>query len=205
MAHQRRWTLLVLALAAVSTFCGTPAAQDAAGSSAAQGSSGSAEIAAKVGDREITLAEVDDLLKTRNQKAYQAYYDARKQILDQLVNEAVVGAEAESRGMSLEALQAEVVKDQPAISDDQIRAFFESNKSRMGGRTLEQMNEQIRNHLASQQNQGKIVAWISDLKKKAGVKVYLEPPRMDVKVAANDPSKGPEGAPILLVEYSDFQ
>ena len=103
MANQRKWTLLVLALAAASTFCGAPAAQDSAGSSAAP-AGGSSEVAAKVGDREITFAEVDELLKKRNQKAYQAYYDARKKILDQLINEEVVGAEAEAKGASALAL-----------------------------------------------------------------------------------------------------
>jgi hypothetical protein len=205
MAQQPRWTLLVLALAAACTFCGAPEAKDKAEKSSSPAASGSSEVAAKVGDREITLAQVDEILKQRNQKAYQAYYDARKQILDQMITEELVAAEAEAQGKSVQDLQADVVKDQPAITDEQVNAFYEQNKSRMGGRTLEQLSEQIRNHLVSQQNQGVLVTWINGLKQKAGVKVFLEPPRMDVKIAANDPSKGPEGAPILLVEYSDFQ
>ena len=47
--------------------------------------------------------------------------------------------------------------------------------------------------------------FVANLKKEAGIEIYLDPPRSDVKIAANDPKKGPEGAPITLVEFSDFQ
>jgi hypothetical protein len=34
----------------------------------------------------------------------------------------------------------------------------------------------------------------------------LQPPRMDVKAAADDPAKGgPATAPVQIVEFSDFQ
>jgi protein-disulfide isomerase len=33
----------------------------------------------------------------------------------------------------------------------------------------------------------------------------LEPPRVEVTLAANDPSRGPAAAPVTIVEYSDYQ
>jgi len=117
----------------------------------------------------------------------------------------VVKMEAESRGVTPQDLQDELVKDSIPVTDAEIDAFYTSQQSRMGGKSLDQMREQIRTHLLTTKNQSKILAYVSDLKRKAGVKVMIEPPRVEVKVAANDPAKGPLDAPILLVEYSDFQ
>ena len=43
----------------------------------------------------------------------------------------------------------------------------------------------------------------TDLRKRANVEVMLEAPR--VTVAAEGPSVGPAGAPVTIVEFSDFQ
>ena len=103
-------------------------------------------------------------------------------------------------------MNAEVIPlSRPDITDAEIQAFFAQNQARMGGQTLEQMTPQIRQHLQNQRISTVMRDFVTDLKKKAGVQVYLEPPRSEVKIAANDPKKGPEGAPITLVEYSDFQ
>src|SRR5439155_24982139 len=39
---------------------------------------------------------------------------------------------------------------------------------------------------------------------KYGVKVMMDPPRVQVSLD-NDPSRGPEKAPITIVEFSDYQ
>jgi hypothetical protein len=75
----------------------------------------------------------------------------------------------------------------------------------MGGRPLEEMKPQIVGHLSGQRGSQVMQSYVADLKKKAGVRILLAPPRSDVKIAANDPRKGPDGAPITLIEFSDFQ
>ena len=45
----------------------------------------------------------------------------------------------------------------------------------------------------------------ASIKAKHEVKIHLDPPRVSVTIAANDPTKGPAGAPIQILEYSDFQ
>jgi hypothetical protein len=201
MIQQRKWTLLVLALFAAGSglFCGSPAAQDASEQST------SPEVAARVGDRTISLVELDEVVKKQNATAYQAFYDARRAALEQMISEMVINIEAESRGVTVEDLQNELIKTSEPVSDAEIEAFFTSQQSRMGGRSLDQMREQIKTHLLTTKNQTKIVAYVNDLKRKSGVKVMLSPPRIELTAAANEPSKGPQDAPILLVEYSDFQ
>src|SRR5262249_33650595 len=45
--------------------------------------------------------------------------------------------------------------------------------------------------------------FVDELRKAAGVKVLLEPPRADVK--AEGPSVGGANAPVTIVEFSDFE
>jgi hypothetical protein len=200
MARKNRWTLLVLLLAAAGSglFCGAPSAQDPGADAS------SSSVVARVGDREITDEELDEQLRIRNAKAYQAYYDARRAILDDMITTMVAESEAEAKGVSIDQLMIEASGDQE-VTDAEIDSFYEQNKNRMGGRTLEQMRDQIRTHLVTTKGREDRLAYVEELKRKAGVKILIEPPRMEVKIAAHDPSMGSEEAPILLVVYSDFQ
>jgi hypothetical protein len=174
-------------------------------SSQADGTSGDDSIAAKVGDVVITNAQLDEETSKKDAKAFQAYYDAKKRVLDQMINQQLIDGELEKRGIDQSQLQTELMSDLAAVTDAEVQAFFTQNQGQMGGRTLDQVGPQVTQHLTNQRRSGVMNGFMADLKKKAGVQIMLTPPRMDVKVAANDPRKGAEGAPITLVEFSDFQ
>ena len=163
-------------------------------------------VVARIGDETITLDELDAQLQKTNPKAYQEIFDARRAALDQLISERLLTAEAESRGISRVQLQQDLASGLPAVTDAEIAGFYNQNKARMGNRTLEQMSDQVRTFIVRSKQEQAMTNLLNDLRQKSGVKVLMEAPRMDVKVAANDPVQGgPEGAPILLVEFSDFQ
>jgi hypothetical protein len=126
-------------------------------------------------------------------------------MLDRMISERVLDAEVARRGTTMNGLQTELAATLPPVTDAEIQTFFNQNKARLGGRSLEEMKPQIEQHLSGLKSQQALQALVNDLKSKAGARILLEPPRVEVKIAANDPRKGPEGAPITLVEYSDFQ
>jgi protein-disulfide isomerase len=37
------------------------------------------------------------------------------------------------------------------------------------------------------------------------VEIYLDPPRVEAEIVAANPSRGPEDAPVVLIEYTDYQ
>lgn len=205
---------LAIAVAATSA-CAAEKAGGAAGAGSTEsagqaasggGSNGGGEIAAKVGDETITTKELDAFLMTTNAKAVQTYYNARRAALDQMIAQRLMDAEAATRGVSREALQQQILSGAPAVGDAEIQAFYDQNKARLQNRALDdQLKGQIRTYLGSQGQQQVVAKFIDDLKKKSGVTVSLEPPRVEVRIAANDPYKGKEGAPVQIVEYSDFQ
>jgi len=173
--------------------------------SQADGKNADPSIVAKVGDVAITNAELEKELRKRDAKAFQAYYDAKKRVLDLMITQHVIDAEILKRGINESTLRAEITSGVSQVSEAEVQAFYAQNQAQMGGRTLEQVGPQIVQHLQGQRTQGVMSDFIGGLKKQAGVQIMLDPPRTDVKIASNDPRKGAEGAPITLVEFSDFQ
>jgi hypothetical protein len=197
-------------LLALATFviavagCGGTADGPSSASSSPGGSA--TDVAARIGDHEITLNEVDLKVKQTDIKPFQALYDARKQALEALVADHLLETEASERGIEKEALMAqEVTAKVETPTAEQIQSFYDQRKNVMQGRTLEQVSGQIQSFLTTQSRQAAMNALLAGIKEKHPVKMSLEVPRVPVTVAANDPTKGPVGAPIQILEFSDFQ
>jgi protein-disulfide isomerase len=82
-----------------------------------------------------------------------------------------------------------------------VSAFFDERQ--LQG-SLEQLTPQIRNYLKGQARAAQLAAFMAILENQYDVERHLEPMRVEV---ATDgfPSKGPEDAPVTIVEFSDFQ
>lgn len=188
------------ALLAVTLGCGGPTPQAAGGAT-----TGDAFIA-RVGDRTLTLEEVDKQARARFSDAYQALYDARRETINAWIAEQVLEVAAAEQGLSQEELIArEIDAKLTPVTDEDVSSFYASNKGRMGQATLEQMQERIRQFLRNQQRQEAYQGYLAKLRSGTNVAVLLEPPRSEVVVAANDPSIGPENAPVQIVAWSEFQ
>jgi hypothetical protein len=186
-------------------FFGIACSADATAESAEESTS-SSNVAAKVGDRIITMDEVDNAARQANMKAFQALYDARRQALDQMISETLLESEASSRGLTVqELIQQEVTDKVQPVTDAEVQAFYDQNKGRVGGQTMEQVGPQIRQYLERQKQTTAMQGMLDGLTQAGAVTVNLEPPRVDIVVAANEMSVGPPDAKITIVEYSDFQ
>ena len=165
-----------------------------------------AKPAATVGKKTISMAEVDERAKSISMKPYQALFDARKAALDQLVEEALLDTEAKKRGIKkAKLIQDEITAKIAPITDADAKVWYDKNPNRVRGREYEQVKPTILRFLATDGETQARKSFIDGLKKGANVKLSLEPPRVTVKVAANDPRKGPKGAAVQIVEFSDFQ
>jgi protein-disulfide isomerase len=103
-------------------------------------------------------------------------------------------------------LEQELEKRAKPVSDADVQQFFDANKDRAQGRTLDELRPTIVAFLASQREQQSRAQLVDELKKKrTDVKVLLDPPRVTVKLELHDPAIGPESAPVTMVEFSDYQ
>jgi protein-disulfide isomerase len=193
---------LILTTAVTLLACSSAPAQ--------QVSSGS-DVAARVGDRAITMQELDERWRTaspaEHAEATQKLYDGRKNALNDIVAEMLIGTAAKAKGMSAAAFEeAEITSRVKPITDADIVAFYQANQNQMQGRSLDMMTSAILRYLQEQQRTTARQALIADLQKAgAPVRVLFEPPRQQVAVAATDPSLGGASAPVTVIEFSDFQ
>jgi protein-disulfide isomerase len=170
------------------------------------------DIVATVGGTSITLAQVDEkaLQQPANSfgsaKLSQALYEARRGAVDDLVADALLNQEAKARGVDRSSLvEKEITSKVSSVSDSEVAQWYQANQGRVPqGASLDQMRQPIRQFLTEQRMQVARQAFLDTLKTKTPVRIALEPPRQAV-AAANSPSKGPAGAPIELIEFSDFQ
>jgi protein-disulfide isomerase len=168
-----------------------------------------AKPAATIGTRTITLAELDQHIKDNLfEQATEGrdkgkLYEVRSEAIESVIDQDLLDAEAKLRGMTTEAmLAAEEAKAKP-VDDAEVQAFYDRVKSRLGETKLEAVADQIRQRLQAQRHGEARQAFVKGLRDKAKVAVLLEPPR--IVVAAEGASRGPEGAPVTIVEFSDYQ
>jgi len=198
-------------LAAVGALaCSSPSTTAATGASAKVPDPNAP--AAKLGADVITNKELDEYAKADLSKLEQQYqeqvYQVRRGSLDALVAKRLVEAKAKASGKTPEEfLRAEVVDKIADPSDAEVKKVYDGAKA--DGRDLPPLanvRDAIVRFLKQQQAQQALQAYYEKLKTEAKVEVLLaayHPPRQAVE--AKGPAKGPEKAPITIVEFSDFE
>ena len=167
-------------------------------------------MVARIGDVSVTFAELEDAWRRNDASSrlrmLQELYDTRRRALDVVVGERLVEREAASRGMRRDELLAVELPDRMLeVTDAEIDLIYERNRDRFPGRTIEQMRPEIRAVMDQQRPTQALHAYMNELRAMADdVAVLLEPPRHAVETLPEDPARGPAGAPIELIEFSDF-
>ena len=85
------------------------------------------------------------------------------------------------------------------------KALYEANKARFAGVSEAEAMKQVEPAVRQQKRRERQNAYVRELRKQAGVEVRLEPLRADLQVPEGAPRRGPEKAPVTIVEFSDFQ
>ena len=148
---------------------------------------------------ELTSALHGELMRLEIQR-----YQVLKEKLDELIAERILSLEAAQRGVSvLQLIQDEIVSKVPAVTLEQVKAFYEANKNRIQ-QPLEKVTEQIAAYLRQQEQEQRRQALLKELRTHYPVTVALRAPKIEV-ASDGKPSLGTDDAPVTIVEFSDFQ
>ena len=169
-------------------------------------SSQGGKVVATIGDRQIYLSELDDKVNASNRDLIQALYDARKNVLDELIANVLLENEAAEKGVTVDSLiEKEISSNIEPISESEVDTFFQENRDRLGGQTLEQIGGEIRRYLRGSKEQFARQVFVNDLRSTTKVATYLDPPRTNIVVSDGERILGSNDAVVTIVEYSDFQ
>ena len=120
------------------------------------------------------------------------------------IDNKLIDAEAKKRGVTSQALMnTEVDTKAAAPSDQEVKAFYEANKSRINISGDEALR-QVRMYLQQQNRNTVYQAWVQKLRSDYKVESFMETPRVQVTTQGY-PTLGPATAPITIVEFSDFE
>ena len=200
---------LVASAAALAVAC---AEEPTAAAQAQAPAANPEQVVAEVAGKPITLKDVDAKWEqfdaAERARIVQAMYQNRRNMIELLVGDQLIANAAKAAGQSVDAfVTADSAKRLPAVTEDDVAQFYEQNKDRAQGRTLDQLRAEIKPYLEERRRQQARAMLVEELKSKDGasVKVMLDPPRYTVPTAKDDPVRGNPAAPITIVEFSDYQ
>jgi len=206
----RVFTLTLAGFALVGLACSDRgAASDsprAAASPAASATAGPA--VAEVAGVTISSAELDASIGEQAfSEIRQQEYDLRRNALKEMIGQRLFAKEAAAQAVSVEQLlEREVDQKTPAPGQAEAEQIYEQNRFRMPqGMSKEQAVTELKIRMRQRDLERRRVAYREELARKYGVKVLLEPPRVQVAVPADAPSLGAPGAKVTIVEFADYQ
>lgn len=172
------------------------------------GAAAGGRVLAEVDGEAITAEAVDRAVALPLAEFQGQLYELKRRKLEELISETLLRREAARRRVSVpELLDAEVTAKTGPVTDQEIETFYRENRARLSGDD-KAVRERIRSFLQAQRLAAEREAFLQKLRSQSHVVVRLNrPPPVRVAVDPREGAavKGPPGAPVAVVEFSDFQ
>lgn len=199
--EQKHWILMALVSAALFSMPPGVVANEAA---TAQKQTPNGSVVAVVDGKEITEPELRERIRGELLRLETQIYEVRRNGVDELISEYLLEQAAKARGLSADQLLKQEVDGKiSGVTPKDVEDFYTANQSRIR-KPLDEVRGQILNYLQQTRLNDARREYLKGLRDKAQVKLFLKPPVVDVS-AGEAPFKGPQDAPITIVEFSDFQ
>ncbi|MBF0284052.1 MAG: DsbA family protein [Magnetococcales bacterium] len=167
-----------------------------------------ADPAVKMGDWSLTVEELDKELLIPFFDLEMKRHQLRVMKAEEKAVTRALELEAKERKTTTEALLQEAAAKADKVTDEQVKAFLDANRSRIPPtEDIAALIPKLKANMEEQSGRKAQGLYVDSLLKKYKPEVLLPPPtppRLDVKGPYVN-ARGPENAPVTLVEYSDFQ
>ena len=136
-----------------------------------------ARVFATVNGVNITSLDIEQSLLPLIFQVQQQVYAIRKRDLDLRINDMLLEAEAKRLGTTPKALLDQNVRAKvPIPSEEQARAFYEQQKTKLSG-SFSALKVQIMQYLLEEEQRKLVAVYAEELRKNAAVQIYLTEPQ----------------------------
>lgn len=160
------------------------------------------QVVAIVDGKKITLNELEAKQTGPLLDAGYRYYLAQREALNRQIDEEVLQQQAKKEGITeTELLKRHVDSKVKDPSDDALRVYYEGVET---DKPYSEVRDKIRDHIRHLREQKLRAEYLKSLRAQDTIQITLLPP--SAVVALGDaPVRGPETAPVLVIEYADYQ
>jgi protein-disulfide isomerase len=153
----------------------------------------------------ITQKDVDDSLGPKLGELEAQIYALRKNALESLITDRLLKETAKSKGLTVEQLKNSFLPEKVNITPLQVEEEYAKHAQSMGEMDEDEARQRIRVELEGLEKIRVYKAALASLRGAASVDVQLREPASKIILSGAGPTKGPNTAPVQIVEFSDFQ
>jgi protein-disulfide isomerase len=161
---------------------------------------------AEVNGEAITAKDLEQALGARLSTLEEQIYTLKREGVEALIAERLLAQEAVRQGISVTALlDAEVTSKVEPVTPGEVEVVYQANKTRWAGDEAA-IRQNVQALLQRQRVAARRALFVEVLRSQGKVLVRLQrPPVVRVAVSIEGaPVRGAAGAPVTLVEFSDF-
>ena len=164
---------------------------------------GESVVMLEIDGKKITMADIERKNPTAFFQARNSFHDAQKKVVEDFVEGYLMEEQAKKEGLTGEQLfekyvTAKLPKDP---SEEAIRVYFEGVDTK---ESFEAIRPKIVDALRSRRMTKLKAEYIKSVHDNASILFRVGPPRADISLK-NTPVRGPVNAPIVMVEYADYE
>ena len=164
-------------------------------------------VLATIGGTPLKAGVLKERLKPIIYRIRSEAYEIEKKQAGQMVDDLLLIAEANRRKIGPEEIvRTEISEKVRTPTEAEVAKFYDENKARIGG-DLNSVRNQLVSYLQGEDRQRLEKELSERLRKAADVRWLITEPPEPVQMISvdDDPSIGPVGAPVTIVEFTDFQ
>ena len=162
------------------------------------------QVVATVGSHKITEKELDAKIKPQLASVESQVYELKVQAIKSMADDYVLEQAAKKENLSSDAYLKKHLP-QRKLSETDAKLFYDQHKEIQARYPkFDEIKVRLAEALQAQRDEQDKAALLDKLRKDQPVTVMLSAPRIEVK-SAGHPELGPAGAPVTIVEFSDFQ
>lgn len=158
---------------------------------------------AEVNGKPITMADLQKGNSAQLLDARYRVYLAEHGAVTQAINDALLREQADKEHLSVDQLLDRHVKNQMTKPDESmLKGYYAALKV---NQPFSDVRDQILKALTEKQEQEAGEKYLESLRKKADVKLMIEPPSVSFALSDAIPAVGPKDAPVTFIEFGDYE